>query len=118
MKPSSNSLLHKTDPSQPAKPQLSRTERECFYCNKKGRVSIEEGNSDEATTEGSQCRAEPKKQSASAVQKRPSEIRVNKGGFQSTPMVFSSWENSTTGITKGNITMDESYVGAQKITVL
>ena len=31
MKPRSDSLLHKTDPYQPTKPQFSRSERECFF---------------------------------------------------------------------------------------
>ena len=64
------------------------------------------------------CRAESKEQSASAVQKCPEEIWVNKGEFQSTPMVFSSCEKTTAGITNGNITVDESYVGSKTVTVL
>ena len=64
------------------------------------------------------CRAEPKDQSASAVQKCPEEIRVNKGGFQSTPTVFSSCEETIAGIVIGNITVDEGYVGSQKVTLL
>uniref|UniRef100_A0A8C4Q5C1 Uncharacterized protein n=1 Tax=Eptatretus burgeri TaxID=7764 RepID=A0A8C4Q5C1_EPTBU len=46
----------------------------------------------------------PKEQSLSAVQKSPEKIQVNKGGLQSTPMVFSSSEETTIGITNGNIT--------------
>ena len=64
------------------------------------------------------CRAEPKEQSASAVQKCPVENRVNKGGFQSTPMVFSSCVETTAGIANGNMTLDEDYMGSQKVTVL
>ena len=33
-------------------------------------------------------------------------------------MVFSSCEETTAGIANGNITMDEGYVGSQKVTVL
>ena len=41
MKPRPDSLLYKTDPSQPAKPQFKRSEREFFYFNKKGHVMAE-----------------------------------------------------------------------------
>uniref|UniRef100_A0A8C4Q2E8 SCAN box domain-containing protein n=1 Tax=Eptatretus burgeri TaxID=7764 RepID=A0A8C4Q2E8_EPTBU len=62
IKPRSDSLLHKTEPSQPTKPQFSRSKRECFNCTAQerphdDRMFIEEGSSDEATTDGSQYSA-------------------------------------------------------------
>ena len=133
MKPRPDSLLYKTDPSQPAKPQFKRSEREFFYCNKKGHMMAECRLRKAAQMRTEQkaasavhdlqrkdvtCRAEPKEQSVSAVQKSPEEIQVNKGGFQSTPMVFSSCEETTVGIASCNITVDEGYVGSQKVTAL
>ena len=95
IKPRSDSLLHKTDTSQPTKPQFSRSKRECFYCNKKGHMMAECRLRKAPQTRPQQkaaravhdlqrkddiCRGEPKQQSASAMQKCSDEIQVNKGG--------------------------------------